>query len=95
MGDYPEPKFDDSIRETEPVMTLVSETLTRSFTNRKEYQASIIIICLFLTKLSLCLETMTPLMSFFNNNPIFSRNSTDLFFMHTYFSKFCGLPVYV
>ncbi|KAJ8910894.1 hypothetical protein NQ315_003947, partial [Exocentrus adspersus] len=38
MGDYPEPKFDNPIKDNESIMTKVSQTLTRSFTNRKEYQ---------------------------------------------------------
>ncbi|KAJ8956801.1 hypothetical protein NQ318_014215, partial [Aromia moschata] len=38
MGDYPEPKFDNTLKDNEPVMAKVSQTLTRSFTNRKEYQ---------------------------------------------------------
>ncbi|XP_057671586.1 myosin-VIIa-like isoform X1 [Diorhabda carinulata] len=38
MGDYPEPKFDNSVKGKESIMTVVSETLSRSFTNRKEYQ---------------------------------------------------------
>ncbi|CAH1276800.1 unnamed protein product [Diabrotica balteata] len=37
MGDYPEPKY-DSIKGNESIMNVVSETLSRSFTNRKEYQ---------------------------------------------------------
>uniref|UniRef100_V5GUR3 Myosin-VIIa n=1 Tax=Anoplophora glabripennis TaxID=217634 RepID=V5GUR3_ANOGL len=38
MGDYPEPKFDNPVKDNESIMTKVSLTLTRSFTNRKEYQ---------------------------------------------------------
>lgn len=38
MGDYPEPKFENSTYNNVPIMSKVSETLTRSFTNRKEYQ---------------------------------------------------------
>lgn len=40
MGDYPEPKFDNLVKDNESIMTKVSQTLTRSFTNRKEYQVS-------------------------------------------------------
>lgn len=38
MGDYPEPKYDDNQKANEPIMNIVSETLSRSFTNRKEYR---------------------------------------------------------
>lgn len=38
MGDYPEPKFENSIKDNEPVMSKVSHTLSRSFANRKEYK---------------------------------------------------------
>ncbi|CAH1185102.1 unnamed protein product [Phyllotreta striolata] len=37
MGDYPEPKYEDK-KGNELIMNVVSETLSRSFTNRKEYQ---------------------------------------------------------
>ncbi|XP_044267931.1 myosin-VIIa-like [Tribolium madens] len=38
MGDLPEPRFENPIKTNESVMTQVSQTLSRSFTNRKEYQ---------------------------------------------------------
>ncbi|KAK9869439.1 hypothetical protein WA026_003194 [Henosepilachna vigintioctopunctata] len=38
MGDYPEPKYDQSQRQREPVMTNLKETFGRSFVNRKEYK---------------------------------------------------------
>lgn len=41
MGDVAEPKFENSEKVNEPVMNKVSETLSKSFTNRKEYQVSL------------------------------------------------------
>lgn len=41
MGDMAEPKFENSERVNEPVMSKVSETLSKSFTNRKEYKVSL------------------------------------------------------
>ncbi|XP_045469872.1 myosin-VIIa-like [Harmonia axyridis] len=38
MGDAPEPKYENSQRIKEPVMSNLKETLGRSFINRKEYQ---------------------------------------------------------
>ncbi|RZB66655.1 myosin-VIIa [Asbolus verrucosus] len=38
MGDLPEPKYESTVKSNESVMTQVSQTLSRSFTNRKEYQ---------------------------------------------------------
>lgn len=40
MGDLPEPRFDNATKNNDSIMTQVSQTLSRSFTNRKEYQAS-------------------------------------------------------
>ncbi|XP_023014143.2 myosin-VIIa [Leptinotarsa decemlineata] len=38
MGDYPEPKYDNSTKENVPIMQIISESIGKSFTNRKEYQ---------------------------------------------------------
>lgn len=38
MGDVAEPKFENSETVNEPVMNKVSETLSKSFANRKEYK---------------------------------------------------------
>lgn len=43
MGDAPEPKYENSKRIKEPVMTNLKETLGRSFVNRKEYKVSILL----------------------------------------------------
>lgn len=40
MGDLPEPRYENSAKINEPVMNKVSETLSKSFTNRKEYKVS-------------------------------------------------------
>ncbi|KAL3281555.1 hypothetical protein HHI36_004763 [Cryptolaemus montrouzieri] len=38
MGDYPEPKYENSLRIKEPVMSNLRQTIGRSFVNRKEYR---------------------------------------------------------
>lgn len=38
MGDMAEPNYDVAEKVNEPVMSKVQETLSRSFTNRKEYK---------------------------------------------------------
>ena len=38
MGDLPEPRFENSTKSNESVMVQITNTLNRSFTNRKEYQ---------------------------------------------------------
>lgn len=40
MGDMSDPKTETAFISNEPVMAKVTETLSRSFTNRKEYQVS-------------------------------------------------------
>lgn len=38
MGDLPEPRFENTTKNNESVMTQLTTTLNRSFTNRKEYK---------------------------------------------------------
>ncbi|KAG5883060.1 hypothetical protein JTB14_010448 [Gonioctena quinquepunctata] len=38
MGDYPEPKYENSTKENVPIMNIISESIGKSFSNRKEYQ---------------------------------------------------------
>lgn len=47
MGDIAEPRFEHSEKVVEPIMTKVSETLSKSFTNRKEYKVCSYKVSLF------------------------------------------------